>query len=67
MARYKNVSKLGGLAVKEKYGEKHFSEMGKKGVEVIKKDKGDIYFADLAQKMRDAKKAKREAKLKPLQ
>ncbi len=58
---HKQFSSRGGKKTFKRYGKKHFSEIGKKGVKAKIKKYGTDYFIKLSQAGVAARKAKRDA------
>lgn len=58
------VSRMGGNALKEKYGKEHFSKLGVKGSKAVLKKYGQDFYLNLAKKGLEARRIKAETKAK---
>lgn len=58
----KNVSKLGGKALLEKYGREHFSDMGKRSAKARAGTQGPEYFRNLQRLGVEARRKRKEEK-----
>ena len=58
------VSRMGGNAIKEKYGKEYFSQLGFKGSKAVLKKYGKDFYLNLSKKGVEARRIKAEAKAK---